>query len=184
MQSDDLTRNAVELRYSLTGEDLLEGFAAQHRTTKRPWHLRWPFAALLLAIGALIYVAVVGGLLPVVALVALVVPVAFAVLLAMPHRLYRRAVGQLMRANPMVSQPMTVTLSPAGIRTTGGIGETAVGWAHYPYHAETERVFALFASDRLGGAVLVLPKRGLPTADPEPLRALLESCSRRLGPPG
>jgi hypothetical protein len=176
------TQDAVELSYRLTREDLLEGFVAQHRSARRPWHLRWPSVALLIAIGALVYVAVVAGLLPVWALAITVPPVALAVLLAMPRRLYGRAVGQLMRANPAVSQPMTAIVSPAGIRTTTAIGETVASWAQYPYHAETDRVFALFASDRLGGAVLVLPKRAVP--DSEPLRALLGSCSRRLGPAG
>jgi hypothetical protein len=101
--------------------------------------------------------------------------------LATPRLLYRPAVSQLLRANPTLSQPMTAAVSPAGIKTTTAGAELAVSWGQYPYHAETERVFALFASDRLGGAVLVLPKRGLNGVDPQPLRALLAAHSRRLG---
>ena len=75
---------------------------------------------------------------------------------------------------------MVTTVSSAGLHTSAAAGESTSRWIQYPFHAETERMFVLFASDRMGGAILVLPKRGLGEADAAPLRALLESHSRRL----
>jgi hypothetical protein len=178
--------HTVALQFTLTREDLLDAFAARYRAIRRPWFLRWLFLGLLLAIGALGLALLVGpvvdGRVPVAAIALPLFPTVFAVMFAEPRLLYRTAVRQLIRGNPRLSQPMTVTVSPAGVSTSGATGETAANWTQFPYHTETEWLFVLFASDRLGGAVHVLPKRALSSGgDPEPLRALLASHSQRLG---
>jgi hypothetical protein len=110
-----------------------------------------------------------------------VFPILLAVTFGMPRLLYRGSVRQIMRSNLAFAQPITVTVSAAGGQIVGAVGEATVNWAQFPYHAETEREFALFASHRLGGAVQMLPRRGLGLADSAPLRTLLAAHSRELG---
>jgi hypothetical protein len=85
-----------------------------------------------------------------------------------------------MRGNPALSQPIQATVTDAGVNVSNGQSMTNWGWPQYPVHTETDQSFVLLASDRRGGAVLVLPKRGLAAADLASLRALLSAHSRRL----
>jgi hypothetical protein len=175
----------VMLRFSLIDDDVLDAAVAQYRAARRPWYLRWPFLGLLVAIGVVSLAVLVGpltaGRVPsatvAVPILLIIVPLVY----ANPRLLYRTTVRRLMRSNPTLSLPMTVTVSQAGVSTASAVGETSSHWTQYPYHTETERSFFLFASDRLGGVVQILPKRGLSIVDPEPLRSLLAAHSQRLG---
>lgn len=184
MTSADPTLDDIRLRYTLDRDDWLDGFAVQFRTVRLPWAFRWPCTILLLVIAALLLllqVATGDWSPPEIGLVA--GAVLLAVLLRMPRLLYRTSVRRIVSANPAFSQPIEAILSPAGLRLVSTTSDSTIAWSHFPCHAEGRRVFALFGSDRLGGAVHVLPKRGLSDGDVDQLRALLAGHSRRLGQP-
>lgn len=189
----DTTEGAVELRYTLTAEDVLDGLTARHRSVRRPWYLRHSRLLVILAVVSIVYLSAArsgglsrAGLLVFLVLILLTALVIVATRLAMrvPARMIQRAsVRRMVRDNPAFCQPMVSTVSPAGLHVISGSGESTVRWTQYPLHVETERAFVLFASERPGGAMHVLPKRGLVEADPASLRALLASHSRRLVTP-
>jgi YcxB-like protein len=94
--------------------------------------------------------------------------------------MYRWQVRLLMRGNPWLSEPIRAIVDDTGLRLTSASRSETAAWSQYLRYVETDRSFVLRASERLGAAVLVLPKRGLVTGDPAPLRALLEThCQRR-----
>jgi hypothetical protein len=185
MPSNDTGQSAVVLQFSLTREEVLDAAAARYRAARRPWYLHWPFFVLLIVIGVLTFIVLIDpvadGRVSVIAIGVPAAPITAAIMFANPRLLYRYAVRQLMRGNPAFSLPTTVTVSPAGVSTASAVIQTAVNWTQYPYYAETERAFFLFASDRLGGAVQIMPKRGLHHGGPDSLRTLIASHSQRLG---
>jgi hypothetical protein len=192
MSSENVSTGQVELHYTLTSDDLLDGFAAQHRGIRRPWYVKWLSTLLTVGVLAVVFVssAVSGDMsagstvavaivFAVVAFVAVGLSVLLRRLLGVPRLIYRLPVRQMMRGNPGLSQPMRVTVTETGVRLTSAAGQSTTGWAQYPLHVETDQSFVLLASARRGAAVLVLPKRGLAGSDPAPLRALIASHSRR-----
>jgi hypothetical protein len=194
MPSENVTAHPVQLHYTLTSDDLLDGFTAQNRRIPRPWYLRWLSTLLTVGVVAVVFVssavsgnvaagtAVVGA----VVVIVVVVPVAvgFSLLLRRlfggSRWIYRLQVRQIMRGNPALSQPMQATVADTGVHVSSAAGQSTTSWAQYPLHVETDRSFVLLASARRGGAVLVLPKRGLDVAGLAPLRSLLSANSRRL----
>ncbi|SCL20605.1 hypothetical protein GA0070624_2047 [Micromonospora rhizosphaerae] len=192
--SADATAQPVLLEFTLTADDLLDGLTAAHRVIRRPWYLRW--LAPLLTLGIVLVVALKsalsGDLTPTVG-VALAILAMFMLLFSVgltllfrrrlnPARLtYRWSSRQLIQGNPMLARPLRVSVGEAGVHIAGATGETRTAWSQYPYHLETARSFALLASDRLGAAVLVLPKRAMGETDAAGLRALLAAHTRRLG---
>jgi hypothetical protein len=193
MPLENVTADPVELHYTLTSDDLLDGFAAQNRSISRPWYLRWLSTLLTVGVIAVVFVSsavsgnVAAGTAAIGAVVVLVVVVPVAVgfsLLLRPLThgswIYRLQVRQIMRGNPALSQPMHVMVTESGVHFSSATGQSTTSWAQYPLHVETDRSFALLASQRRGGAVLVLPKRGLDAAGSATLRSLLAAHSRRL----
>ncbi|GAB3974880.1 hypothetical protein V1634_18650 [Plantactinospora veratri] len=193
MASEHVTTGEMTLRYTLTAEDLLDGFAAQSRSFHHPWYLRWPTTILtpVVVAAVLVRAALAGDFstvvaLAVLALLVVLMPIMVGVDLLLlrflrnPRLIYRLNVGLLVRANPALTKPMTAVVDEVGVRVHNVGGEMRSGWTMHPLHVETERSFVLLASRRRGAAVLVLPKRGLGEADPAPLRALLAAHSSRL----
>ncbi|WP_328421557.1 hypothetical protein OG470_05950 [Micromonospora sp. NBC_00389] len=194
MPSENVTADPVQLHYTLTSDDLLDGFAAHNRSIPRPWYLRWLSTLLTVGLVAVIFVssAVSGDWAPgtavigAVVVLVLVVPVTvgFSLLLRRlfggSRWIYRLHVRQIMRGNPALSQPMQATVTDTGVHLSSAAGQSTTSWAPYPLHVETDRSFVLLASERRGGAVLVLPKRGLGATGLAPLRSLLAAHSRRL----
>jgi hypothetical protein len=199
MPSENVTADPVQQLYVLTSDDLLDGFAAQNRSIPRPWYLQW--LAPLLTGGVLavvfVYSAMSGNIAAgsrlvgpaVVFVVVVLVTVGFTIgfsLLLRPLSngswIYRRAARQIMRGNPALSQPMQATVAESGVHLNSAAGNSTAswGWAQYPLHVETDRSFVLLASERRGGAVLVLPKRGLDESGSARLRWLLATHSLRL----
>ena len=113
-----------------------------------------------------------------VALVAIGLGLLLFRLLVAARWIYRWQVRLIMRGNPWLSEPIRATVDDTGLRLTSASRSETAAWSHYLRYVETERSFVLRASERLGAAVLVLPKRGLVTGDPAPLRALLETHCR------
>lgn len=181
---DDKGRDTVVLKYGLTRDQVLDAVAAQYRVTRRPWYLRTWFLVLLVAIGVLSFIAllapVADGRFPAVVIAGPLIPVAIAVVYANPRLLFRGAARQLLRGNPSLTLPTTVTVSGSGIRSANAVGEMAVNWTHYPYYTKTASMVVLFTSDRFGGAMQPLPLRGL-GSDSQPLYTLLAARSQRLG---
>ncbi|MEV0809863.1 YcxB family protein [Micromonospora sp. NPDC050200] len=193
MPSENVAAHPVQLHYTLTSDDLLDGFAAHNRSIPRPWYLRW--LSTLLGTGMLGVVFVSSVLsqnltgaaavaIGVVFIVAVLVGVGFNLLLRRlfggSRMIYRLHVRQIMRGNPALSQPMQATVTDTGVRLSSAAGQSTTTWAQYPLHVETDRSFVLLASERRGAGVLVLPKRGLDAAILAPLRSLLSAHSRRL----
>ncbi|SCE72736.1 hypothetical protein GA0074696_0481 [Micromonospora purpureochromogenes] len=194
MPSENVTTDPVQLHYTLTSDDLLDGFAAHNRGIPRPWYLRWLSTLLTVGLLAVVFVssalsgnvaagtAVIGGV--VVLVVVVPVVVGFSLLLRRlfggSSWIYRLQVRQIMRGNPALSQPMEATVTDTGVHLSSAAGQSTTSWAAYPLHVETDRSFVLLASERRGGAVLVLPKRGLDATGLAPLRSLLAAHSRRL----
>lgn len=188
MSSEQVTVGPVELNYTLTEGDWLDGFVAHRRRVRRPWLV------------PVLIVAALVGLLPglvssdgsramsagdvaaaaTVALVGIGLGLLLFRLLVAARWIYRWQVRLIMRGNPWLSEPIRATVDDTGLRLTSASRSETAAWSHYLRYVETERSFVLRASERLGAAVLVLPKRGLVTEDPARLRALLEThCHRR-----
>jgi hypothetical protein len=193
MPSENVAAHPVQLHYTLTSDDLLDGFAAHNRSIPRPWYLRWLSTLLGIgAIGVVFVSSVVSGdltggaavALAAVFIVAVLVAVGFSLLLRRlfggPRMIYRLHVRQIMRGNPALSQPMQATVNDNGVHLSSAAGQSMTSWAQYPLHVETDRSFVLLASERRGAGVLVLPKRGLDAAGLAPLQSLLSAHSRRL----
>ncbi|MEU5791447.1 YcxB family protein [Micromonospora purpureochromogenes] len=194
MPSENVTAHPVQLRYVLTSDDLLDGFAAQNRSIARPWYVRWLSTLLTVGLLAVVFVssavsgdvaagtAVIGAV--VVFIVVVPVVVGFSLLLRRlfggSRWIYRLQVRQIMRGNPALSQPMQATVTDTGVHLSSAAGQSTTSWAQHQLHVETDRSFVLLASERRGGAVLVLPKRGLDAAGLAPLRSLLSAHSRRI----
>lgn len=183
MSSEQVTAGPVELSYTLTEDDLLDGFVAHRRGVRRPWLI--PLVIGYALLGCLIGVISTGGF-PTTSGVDLAVLAAVAVfaagfglvlfrLLVGAHWLYRWQVRLFVRGNPWMCEPIEAAVDDAGLRLRSQSRSESAAWSQYLRYVETERSFVLRASERLGAMVLVLPKRGLVTGDPAPLRALLEA---------
>jgi hypothetical protein len=188
MSSEQITVGPVELSYTLTEEDWLDGFVAHRRRVRRPWLV--PVLIVAALVGLLLGRVFFGGsramsagdvaALATVALVDIGLGLLLFRLLVGTRWIYRWQVRLIMRGNPWLSEPIRATVDDTGLRLTSASRSETAAWSHYLRYVETDRSFVLRASERLGAAVLVLPKRGLVTGDPAPLRALLETrCHRR-----
>jgi hypothetical protein len=187
MSSEQVTAGPVELRYTLAEEDWLDGFIAHRRRVRRPWLL--PVVIVAALVGLLIGRVASGGsramsAADVAVLVATaLVGIGFGLLLFRflvgARWLYRWQVRMIMRGNPWLSEPIRATVDHTGLRLTSASRSETAAWSQYLRYVETDRSFVLRASERLGAAVLVLPKRGLVTGDSAPLRALLETHCHR-----
>jgi hypothetical protein len=187
MSSEQVTVGSVELSYTLTQEDWTDGFVAHRRRVRRPWLIplligaalvgllprlvsdgSWPMSGTDVAVLATVALGATGfGLL----LFRFLVGVRW---------VYRWQARMVMRGNPWLSEPIRATVEDSGLRLTSASRSETAAWSHYLRYVETDRSFVLRASERLGAAVLVLPKRGLLTGDPAPLRALLDAhCPER-----
>jgi hypothetical protein len=188
--TEQVRTEPVELRYTVTADDLVDAIAAQ-RGGFRGWRAAWFVVPVLLglAIGfgrAEVWDTPGHGLLIiaiftlVVALVAVAVGlVVFRFTVRWVHRWQARL---LLRGNPALAQPIRATLTEAGIHAENETGESRSAWSQYPLYVETDRSFVLLASKGLGAMAVVLPKRALPGDDVARLRALLDSKSRRRDP--
>lgn len=188
MASEQVTTGPVELRYTLTTDDLLDGVVAQLRGIRRRW------LAGLLMVPPLLGVAIglgrsevwelpAKGIL-IVAAACLVLILVVAALSLLLHRLllrgvYRWQVRLIMRGNPWLSQPVRTTVTDLGVHVSNPTGESRSSWSQYPLYVETDRSFVLLASRGLGAMALVLPKQGLAGEDAARLRALLDARSHR-----
>ncbi|MGW5667463.1 YcxB family protein [Micromonospora sp. NPDC003776] len=187
MSPEQVTVGPVELSYTLTEEDWLDGFIAHRRRVRRPWLVPVLIVAALTGIligrvaagrsremSAADVVAVATVLLVGIGLGLLLFP-----LLVGARWIYRWQVRMIMRGNPWLTEPIRATVDDAGLRLRSASRSESAAWSQYPRYVETERSFVLRASERLAAAVLVLPKRGLLTGDPAGLRALLETHCHR-----
>jgi hypothetical protein len=62
----------------------------------------------------------------------------FAVLLGFPRLLYRRLSGRLVRDNPGLHGPATLTVTGDGLHTRAANTESRVGWSRYQRYVETK----------------------------------------------
>jgi hypothetical protein len=188
MSSEQVTVGPVEFSYTLTEEDWLDGFVAHRRRVRRPWLV--PLLIVAALVGLLLGRVILGrsramspGYVAVLAAVVLLdigLGLLLFRLLVGARWIYRWQAGLIMRGNPWLSEPIRATVDDTGLRLTSASRSETAAWSQYLRYVETDRSFVLRASERLGAAVLVLPKRGLVTGDPAPLRALLEThCHRR-----
>jgi hypothetical protein len=188
MSSEQVTVGPVELSYTLTEEDWLDGFVAHRRRVRRPWLVP---VLIVAALAGLLRGRVSSGgframsvadvaALATAALVGIGIGLLLFRLLVAARWIYRWQVRLLVRGNPWLSEPIRATVDDTGLRLTSASRSETAAWSQHLRYVETDRSFVLRASERLGAAVLVLPKRGLVTGDPAPLRALLEThCHRR-----
>ncbi|GAA4565087.1 hypothetical protein GCM10023176_12390 [Micromonospora coerulea] len=193
MTPEQVTTGPIELRYTLTADDLLDGVTAQRRGVRRPW------MAALVAVAPLVGLAigfvraevweVSADAAPAIAAVSVVLllgSVGFGLLLywlllrLLPRSVYRWQVRLILRGNPWLSQPIRTTVTDTGIHASNAAGESRSSWSQYPLYAETDQSFVLLASKGIGAMALVLPKRGLGGEDAARLRTLLDThCHRR-----
>ena len=188
MSSEQVAIDPVELSYTLTQDDWLDGFIAHRRHVRRPWLVPLLIAAAIVGILPGLIASHDSRAMSVgeIAALALVVPVAIVIglllfrLLVTARWMYRWQVRLMMRGNPWLSEPIRATVDDTGLRLTSASRSESAAWSNYLRYVETDRSFVLRASERPGAAILVLPKRGLVTGEPAPLRALLEAhCHRR-----
>ncbi|SCE81892.1 hypothetical protein GA0070607_1947 [Micromonospora coriariae] len=188
MSSEQVTVGPVELSYTLTKDDWLDGFVAHRRHVRRPWLI--PVLIVAALVGLLPGLISSGGpramsaadvaAVAMVALVGLGLGLLLFRFMVSARWIYRWQVRLLMRGNPWLSEPIRATVDDTGLRLTSASRSETAAWSQYLRYVETEKSFVLRASERLGAAVLVLPKRGLVTGDPARLRSLLETnCHRR-----
>jgi hypothetical protein len=188
MSAEQVTVGPLELGYALTEADWVDGFIAHRRRLRRPWLL--PLLIVAALVGILVGHVRSGrssamSVTEVVVLVAVAVTsVGFGLLLfrflVRARWIYRWQARLIMRGNPWMSEPIRAVVDDAGLRLTSASRTETAAWSQYPRYVETDQSFVLRASDRRGAAILVLPKRGVDTGDPAPLRALLEAhCDRR-----
>jgi hypothetical protein len=107
----------------------------------------------------------------------------FTVLASFPTLLYRGTSRRLVRDNPGLHGPATITVVEDGVHTQTTTSQAHVGWQRYQLYVETTASFVLLASDQPGAALQILPKRALaaPT-DATRLRVLLDRYLHRAGP--
>ncbi|MGW0230877.1 YcxB family protein [Actinopolymorpha singaporensis] len=188
MSSEQVTVGPVELSYTLTEDDVLDGFLAHRRRARRPWLL--PVLIVAALDGILLGLVASGGFRSIsagditafaaVALGATGLGLLLFRLLVAARWPYRWQARLIMSGNPGLSEPIRAVVDDAGLRLTSASRSETAAWSQYPRVVETERSFVLCASERPGAVVLVLPKRGLPAAgDPSPLRTLLETHCHR-----
>ncbi|GAA1040514.1 hypothetical protein GCM10009557_62010 [Virgisporangium ochraceum] len=189
---------AVRLTYALTVDDLTDGLLAQS-AAHRPRFLRSPLfltavAALALAIllgdalvfhvaGLNVVAVLIGWVVAIAGLVFVVHRVSDATLRRLPvgaRVIFGLTARILMRGTPTLAERTRTVVDGTGLHVTAETAGWTAAWAQYPVHRETDGSFALFASDRTGAQIVVLPKRGLAEPDAERLRALLATHSRRL----
>jgi hypothetical protein len=172
-----MTDTPIELTVTaITADDYVDAFVARDRVARTA---RWASRPVLVGVG------IVGALL---ALVGRIWPVAFglavaAVVVGFPSLLYRRVSRRLVRDNPGLHGPATLTVTADGVRTQATTTESRVSWSRYQRYVETTKSFVLLASDKPGAALQILPKRALSApAEIERLRALLDQHLRRVAP--
>ncbi|MEV4546272.1 YcxB family protein [Micromonospora echinaurantiaca] len=188
MTSQQVTIGPIELRYTLTSDDLIDGVAAQLRDVWRRG------LAFLLTVPPLLGLAVgfvrsevwelsadAVSIIAVISLVAALVITGFSLLL---YRLLLRWVywwqaRLILRGNPWLSEPIQTTVADTGLHARNVTGESRSSWSQYPLYIETDKSFVLLASEGLGAMTLVLPKRGLVGEDASSLRTLLDTHSHR-----
>ncbi|MEV4619057.1 YcxB family protein [Asanoa sp. NPDC049573] len=181
----------IELRYSLTPHDLVDGLGVQRHGVRRRWRIA------LLALPALVGLAI--GLVrsnvwdrPADSAAAVVIACLVLVVLAvgfglLTHRVFARRMRLwqarlIMRGNPAFSQPVRTTVSGVGISAENATGASRSSWSQYPLYVETDRSFVLLASKGFGAMALVLPKRAVVDGDATRLRAMLDAHSHRAMP--
>lgn len=187
MSADQVATEPIELRFTLTADDFVDGLAVQIRGIRTRWTVVLMAGAVLvgLVIGlgprAPELTSRSGAVVLTVVLIFSGVAIGLGVLLARVLRrpMRRWQAGLIMRGNPWLTQPITAIVSTAGLDVRNAAAHSVSNWSQYPLYAETDRSFVLLASKSRGAMSLVLPKRGLPDGDPAPLRALLDSCCRR-----
>ncbi|MEV4620836.1 YcxB family protein [Asanoa sp. NPDC049573] len=173
----------VELEYTLSEDDWLEGFVAHRRHIRRPWLVPLLVAAAL--VGLLLGRALGGGPVPTSLTDAAVTVAAVGLGLLLCWRLvvarwlHRWQARLLIRGNPWLSKPIRAFVDDNGLLLASPSRAETSPWSHYLRYVETERSFVLRESELTGSAVLVLPKRGLVEADPSLLRSLLEAHCHR-----
>ncbi|MFE9207513.1 hypothetical protein [Micromonospora sp. NPDC007230] len=187
MSSEQVSVGPVELSYTLTEDDWLDGFVAHRRRVRRPWLVPVLIVAVLVGLilgyvisnGSRAMSAAVVAALAMVALVGIGLGLLLFRLLVAARWIYRLQVRMIMRGNPWLSEPIRAAVDDTGLRLSSATRSETAAWSQYLRYVETERSFVLRASERLGAAVLVLPKRGLVTGEPAALRALLETHCHR-----
>lgn len=188
MTSEQVRTGPIELRYTLTSDDLFDGVAAQLRGVWRRGLFFLLTVAPLLGLAAGLVRSEVWELsadavsiVAVAALVLVLVIVGFSLLLyrLLLRWMYRWQARLLLRGNPWLSQPIQTTVTDTGVHASNATGEARSSWSQYPLYVETDKSFVLLASKGLGAMALVLPKRGLVGEDAAPLRALLDTYSQR-----
>jgi hypothetical protein len=187
MMSEHVTMDPIELCYTLTQDDLVDGIAAQQRGMWRGWRI------VLLVVPGLLGLAI--GLVrseawslpadsvPMIAAASLVIVLLAAGAGLLIHRLFVRRIHLwqarlLLRGNPGLSQPIRTTASDVGICADHATGASISSWSLYPLYVETAQSFVLLASKRISAMALVLPKRALVGDDTARLRAMLDTYSR------
>lgn len=168
----------IELHITaITANDYADGFTARGRHARTPRYASRP----VLIVGGLVGVLLTGVILKY-WWVAVAVAV-FTVLMSFPTLLYRRIGRRLVRDNPGLHGPATITAAEDGLHTRNATGQAHTGWQRYQHYAETRASFVLLASDQPSAALQILPKRALAApADAERLRALLDRHLQRVSP--
>jgi hypothetical protein len=172
-----MTDTPIELDVTaITANDYVDAFVARDRVARTA---RWASRTVLVGVG------IVGSLLALVGRywwVAIALAV-FAVLVGFPNLLYRRISRRLVRDNPGLHGPATLTVTDEGLHTRAANTEARVGWSRYQRYVETTESFVLLASDRPGAALQILPKRALAApAEIGRLRVLLDRHLLRVAP--
>lgn len=187
VSAEQRTAYPIELRYTLTSDDLFDGIVAQQRSVRPRWLIALVTVAVLAGLAEGLISSAVWELpawavatVVVVSLVLALVGAGSSLLLirALTAGIYRWQARLIGRGNPWLFHPIRAMVTEAGIQVSNATGESRSGWVQYPLYAETDRSFVLLASERRGAVALVLPKRGLVGSDPAPLRALLATHSQ------
>ena len=196
MTFDRVTTGPIELRYTLTADDLADGLIARRRDLRRRGFVMVAAAPPVGLVIASIFAefwrvpADKVGSLVVSLLLLLLGAEAVVLLLYGPYArfVYPRLLGSIyrwqarlvLRGNPWLGEPILATVTDAGVHAGNVTGEGTSYWSQFPLYTETNRSFVLLASARFSASPFVLPKRALGGDDAAALRALLDAhCTRR-----
>jgi len=153
----------MELRYTITNEDALNGFRA---SSKQPWSMY--LFVLLLALMFVVGIYLVDHDFAVIGWIWLALSAAIGIAM---YEVPRFQIRRAMRSNPTLQGEIVLRLSNEGTEFTFATGKSQLQWRAYTKYEETPRLFVLYTPSRS----VCFPKRVMSPQQIEELRGLLRT---------
>jgi hypothetical protein len=171
-----VTSRVIRLMFVLSPDDLTEAGAARVRGMLA--RQRLVLVGLMLVLLVFVF-AVEGPSISFAVPAALLVAMWTLVLVRLsPRRLARVNVAGQLRDNAWLAGPITVELSPAGLRVQTATTDSSISWQHYPFRLDTDRFILLLTGSGRFGQMQILPLAAVGPADQQALRALVAQTTQ------